>query len=412
MPAALDRRPHLLPFLRRLSATMTAIASTVYRRFRLALLSVLFAAPPAADPADSGTGADDSDDSAPAAEGMEVDNVNNNNVVDVNPAGNPTALSTPTPTSDSGPDLVFLTREELDQAVSRAAAAAAVQAVAAERERVNTSRHPSAKAKKPDRWDHLRVPARDFLLQLQNYFVADRVPEADRVSQAITFLQAELQLWLANYCLIHDLQQASLTWEEFSTALITGRGVQHPQETVRDRLTRLRLTPGTAGEYHQAVRAILSDIADTAIYGVSPAELVGFVLRSLERHYPALAPLARLTPEGRPWTDPEALMLLITRHDAKSKGKQTSAPGPASDSRGAKPGSGPSGSGVPPGGRRPDQPRRRPRSSSPAKTAKKRGYVTLEELNEALPSDQVDPDKIDDIMAMFSECGTPRTLFT
>ena len=202
---------------------MTAIASTVYRRFRLALLSVLFAAPPAADAADSGSGTTDSDDAAPAAEGMDVDNNVHNTVGDVNPAGNPTALS---PTSgDTGPDLVYLTREELDQAVSRAAAAAAVQAVAAERERVNTSRHPSAKAKKPDRWDHLRVPARDFLLQLQNYFVADRVPEADRVNQAITFLQAELQLWLANYCLIHDLQQASLTWEEFSTALITGRGV-------------------------------------------------------------------------------------------------------------------------------------------------------------------------------------------
>ena len=72
-------------------------------------------------------------------------------------------------------------------------------------------------------------------------------------------------------------------------------------------------------------------------------------------------------------------MLLITRHDAKSKGKQTSAPGPASDSRGAKPGSGPSGSGVPPGGRRPDQPRRRPRSSSPAASAKKRGPLTKAE---------------------------------
>jgi len=39
------------------------------------------------------------------------------------------------------------------------------------------------------------------------------------------------------------------------------------------------------------------------------------------------------------------------------------------------------------------------------KTAKKRGYVTHEELNEVLPSDQVDPDKIEDIMSMLSEMG-------
>ncbi len=39
------------------------------------------------------------------------------------------------------------------------------------------------------------------------------------------------------------------------------------------------------------------------------------------------------------------------------------------------------------------------------KAAKKRGYVTHEELNEVLPSDQVDPDKIEDIMSMLSEMG-------
>ncbi|BCJ91554.1 RNA polymerase sigma factor RpoD [Terrihabitans soli] len=39
------------------------------------------------------------------------------------------------------------------------------------------------------------------------------------------------------------------------------------------------------------------------------------------------------------------------------------------------------------------------------KAAKKRGYVTHDELNEVLPSDQTDPDKIEDIMAMLSEMG-------
>ena len=39
------------------------------------------------------------------------------------------------------------------------------------------------------------------------------------------------------------------------------------------------------------------------------------------------------------------------------------------------------------------------------KTAKKRGYVTYEEVNAVLPSDQVSPDQIEDIMAMFSEMG-------
>ena len=39
------------------------------------------------------------------------------------------------------------------------------------------------------------------------------------------------------------------------------------------------------------------------------------------------------------------------------------------------------------------------------KRAKKRGYVTHEEINNVLPSDQVDPDRIEDILAMFSEMG-------
>ncbi|OJU05478.1 MAG: RNA polymerase sigma factor RpoD, partial [Rhizobium sp. 63-7] len=39
------------------------------------------------------------------------------------------------------------------------------------------------------------------------------------------------------------------------------------------------------------------------------------------------------------------------------------------------------------------------------KAAKKRGYVTTDELNEVLPSDQVDPDRIEDIMAMLNEMG-------
>jgi len=39
------------------------------------------------------------------------------------------------------------------------------------------------------------------------------------------------------------------------------------------------------------------------------------------------------------------------------------------------------------------------------KAAKKRGYVTMDELNEVLPSEQTDPDKIEDTMAMLSEMG-------
>ncbi len=39
------------------------------------------------------------------------------------------------------------------------------------------------------------------------------------------------------------------------------------------------------------------------------------------------------------------------------------------------------------------------------KTAKKRGYVTYEEINSVLPSDEVSSEKIEDTMAMFSDMG-------
>ncbi|NVK32881.1 MAG: RNA polymerase sigma factor RpoD, partial [Rhodobacteraceae bacterium] len=39
------------------------------------------------------------------------------------------------------------------------------------------------------------------------------------------------------------------------------------------------------------------------------------------------------------------------------------------------------------------------------RTAKKRGYVTYEELNEVLPSEQVSSEKIEDIMSMLSDMG-------
>jgi RNA polymerase primary sigma factor len=39
------------------------------------------------------------------------------------------------------------------------------------------------------------------------------------------------------------------------------------------------------------------------------------------------------------------------------------------------------------------------------KAAKKRGYVTMDELNDVLPSEQTDPDKIEDTMAMLSDMG-------
>ncbi|KAK0350815.1 hypothetical protein LTR94_027472, partial [Friedmanniomyces endolithicus] len=37
--------------------------------------------------------------------------------------------------------------------------------------------------------------------------------------------------------------------------------------------------------------------------------------------------------------------------------------------------------------------------------AKTRGYVTMEELNKVLPSEEVTPDQIEDILAMLSEMG-------
>ena len=39
------------------------------------------------------------------------------------------------------------------------------------------------------------------------------------------------------------------------------------------------------------------------------------------------------------------------------------------------------------------------------KAAKKRGYVTMDELNSVLPSEQTDPDRIEDIMSMLSDMG-------
>src|SRR5690242_10263820 len=39
------------------------------------------------------------------------------------------------------------------------------------------------------------------------------------------------------------------------------------------------------------------------------------------------------------------------------------------------------------------------------KQAKKRGFVTLDQLNEALPSDQTSPEQIEDIMSMLSDMG-------
>src|SRR5437764_6156990 len=37
--------------------------------------------------------------------------------------------------------------------------------------------------------------------------------------------------------------------------------------------------------------------------------------------------------------------------------------------------------------------------------AKKRGIITVDELNEALPSDQMSPDQIEDVMAALNEMG-------
>src|SRR5690606_1421301 len=39
------------------------------------------------------------------------------------------------------------------------------------------------------------------------------------------------------------------------------------------------------------------------------------------------------------------------------------------------------------------------------KAAKKRGYVTLDELNSVLPSEETDPDRIEDIQAMLNDMG-------
>ncbi|MBU2382200.1 MAG: RNA polymerase sigma factor RpoD, partial [Alphaproteobacteria bacterium] len=39
------------------------------------------------------------------------------------------------------------------------------------------------------------------------------------------------------------------------------------------------------------------------------------------------------------------------------------------------------------------------------KQAKTRGYVTMEDLNKVLPSDEVTPDQIEDTLAMLSEMG-------
>ena len=39
------------------------------------------------------------------------------------------------------------------------------------------------------------------------------------------------------------------------------------------------------------------------------------------------------------------------------------------------------------------------------KLAKQRGYVTYDELNEVLPSDQVSSEKIEDTLSMLSEMG-------
>src|SRR3954447_1949082 len=37
--------------------------------------------------------------------------------------------------------------------------------------------------------------------------------------------------------------------------------------------------------------------------------------------------------------------------------------------------------------------------------AKKRGIITVDELNEALPSDQISPDQIEDVMSALNEMG-------
>jgi len=39
------------------------------------------------------------------------------------------------------------------------------------------------------------------------------------------------------------------------------------------------------------------------------------------------------------------------------------------------------------------------------RTAKKRGYVTHDQINSVLPSEEVDSEQIEDVLAMFSEMG-------
>ena len=39
------------------------------------------------------------------------------------------------------------------------------------------------------------------------------------------------------------------------------------------------------------------------------------------------------------------------------------------------------------------------------RVAKKRGYVTVDELNSVMPSEEVSPDQIEDTMSMLSEMG-------
>lgn len=44
------------------------------------------------------------------------------------------------------------------------------------------------------------------------------------------------------------------------------------------------------------------------------------------------------------------------------------------------------------------------------KAAKKRGYVTMDELNSVLPSEEVTSEQIEDTMAMLSDMNTDHTL--
>src|SRR5438128_6001079 len=39
------------------------------------------------------------------------------------------------------------------------------------------------------------------------------------------------------------------------------------------------------------------------------------------------------------------------------------------------------------------------------RTAKKRGYVTVDQINSVLPSEEVNSEQIEDVLAMFSEMG-------